>query len=399
MTPQDNLWPQFISWENLHRAARKSRRGKRAKPEVLRFQFNLEAELLSLQTDLETGTYTPGPFRTHWVFRPKQRLISAAPYRDRVLHHALMNVLEPLLERHFHAHSFACRAGKGTHAAMDMLQSHLRKNAYVLKCDIRKFFPSIDHAILKAKFRRLIADPRLLSVMDQIVDNSNAQEESIHYFPDDDLFSPHERRRGLPIGNLTSQWFANWYLSGLDHCISNLPGVSRFARYCDDFIVTAKTRMALRRAIPRIRRELARVRLKWHESKLHIRPKRCGVTFVGCRIWASHRLLTKPNVRAFRRRLRWMRRSFSAGQLDVNTVKLRLMSWMGHAGQANSAMLLRRLSKEWVFARGEKGGDAARIACCAAGPGTTTRGTAVPRTGTTTRPTIGTPTTGSGSLG
>jgi RNA-directed DNA polymerase len=147
-------------------------------------------------------------------------MISAAPYRDRVVHHALMNVLEPILERHFHPHSYACRQGKGTHAAADRLQYLMGRYRYALQCDVRKFFPSIDHEILKATFRRLIKDRRTLDLMDLIVDGSNEQPAPLAWFPGDDLFTPAERRRGLPIGNLTSQWFANWALTGLDHFIT-----------------------------------------------------------------------------------------------------------------------------------------------------------------------------------
>jgi RNA-directed DNA polymerase len=107
-----NLWDALVSWENLLLAARKARRGKRDRSAVQRFEFDLEANLLALQKEMMNGFYSPGDFRTHWISRPKPRLISAAPYRDRVVHHALMNVLEPILERHFHPHSYACREGK-----------------------------------------------------------------------------------------------------------------------------------------------------------------------------------------------------------------------------------------------------------------------------------------------
>jgi len=123
---------------------------------VQRFNFAQEKELLQLQEELETGTYQPGQFRSHWIYKPKKRLISAAPYRDRVVHHALMNILEPILDRHFHPESYACRKDKGTHAAANRLQSFMRRYRYALQCDIRKFFPSIDHQVLKDTFRRLI---------------------------------------------------------------------------------------------------------------------------------------------------------------------------------------------------------------------------------------------------
>ena len=123
---------------------------------MLRFDFDLERELLQLRRELIGGSYQPGPFTTHWISRPKPRLISAAPYRDRVVHHAIMNVLEPLLDRTFHPDSYACRRGKGTHAAARRLQGLMRRYPYTLQCDVRKYFPSIDHAIWKDQFRLIL---------------------------------------------------------------------------------------------------------------------------------------------------------------------------------------------------------------------------------------------------
>jgi len=159
------LWQGIVSWENLLLAAYKARRGKRDRRTVQRFEFDLEGQLLAIFRALLDGSYRPGAFRTHWIARPKPRLISAAPYHDRVVHHALMNVLEPVLERHFHPHSYACRKGKGTHAAADRLQQLFSRYRYFVQFDIRKYFPSIDHLILKATFRRLIKDQRVLNLM------------------------------------------------------------------------------------------------------------------------------------------------------------------------------------------------------------------------------------------
>jgi hypothetical protein len=170
-----DLWPSVVSWPNLLLAARKARHGKRGCAVVQRFEFDQERQLLRLQRELEGGSYRPGPFTTHWIARPKRRLISAAPYRDRVVHHAVMNVLEPLLDRHFHPDSYACRRGKGTHAASRRLQQFMRRCRFTLQCDVCRFFPSIDHAVLKERFRRRFKDRRLLGLLDRIVDGSNGR--------------------------------------------------------------------------------------------------------------------------------------------------------------------------------------------------------------------------------
>ena len=347
-----NLWQSVVAWENLLLAARKAQRSKPDRASVQRFNFNQEGELLTLQRELCDGTYRPGPFTTHWIIRPKPRLISAAPYRDRVVHHALMNVLEPMLDRHFHQHSYACRKGMGTHAAADRLQHLMRRYRYVLQCDIRKFFPSIDHAIIKQTFRRLIKDPRVLGLMDMIVDNSNEQEAVTNWFGGDELWTPLERRKGLPIGNLTSQWFANWMLNGLDYFVTHELGFGAYVRYCDDFLILHSDRQCLREAADSVAHYLAGVRLRLHEEKMAVRTVAEGVPFVGFRIWPSHRTIRKENVRSFRRRVRWMQRSYRDGIIGRDEVRMRLAGWLGHARQANSVRLLNRLSAEWTFARG-----------------------------------------------
>lgn len=346
-----NLWDKLISWDNLALAACKAQRGKRDRAAVLRFNFDQEKQLLRLQRELENGTYCPGRFVTHWIYQPKTRLISAAPYRDRVVHHALMNVLESILDHHFHPHSFACRTGKGTHAVADRLQYLMGCYDYALQCDIRKFFPSIDHEILKEKFRGRIKDKNVLRLMDRIVDHSNNQEKCIEWFDGDNLFTPIERRKGLPIGNLTSQWFANWMLDGLDHYITSELGIGGYVRYCDDFVILHNDREVLREAAMQIQQYLNSIRLRLHKNKLSIKPVREGLRFVGYRIWPSHRLIRKDNIRRFRRRVAWLKKEYRSGRIDFEYIEKRLISWMAHARQAESEKLILRLSKEWKFKR------------------------------------------------
>jgi retron-type reverse transcriptase len=231
-----NLWPQITTWENLVLAAKKAQRGKRYRDNVLDFNDNLESELLNLQEELSNHTYSPGPYRTFQIVEPKKRMISAAPYRDRVVHHALCNVIVPLFEPSFIHQTYANRAGYGTHKALRQFAKYTREYRYVLQCDIRQYFPSIDHQILKTALRRKLKCPSTLWLVDTIIDASNEQEEVSYYFEGDDLFTPGERRRGLPIGNLTSQFFANVYLSGFDHFVKERLSGAQYVRYVDDFV-------------------------------------------------------------------------------------------------------------------------------------------------------------------
>lgn len=162
MKRHGNLFETIVSWPNLLAACQLSSRGKRYRENVARFRFDYELELLRLQRELRDHTYKPGPYHTFYIQEPKRRLISAAPFHDRVVHHALCNVIEPVFERRFIADSFACRKRKGTHAALDRFQSFCRRHRFVLQCDIQKFFPSMDHQILVEQLSRVIKDPNVL---------------------------------------------------------------------------------------------------------------------------------------------------------------------------------------------------------------------------------------------
>jgi retron-type reverse transcriptase len=166
-----NLYPQVCDWDNLYLAYRKARKGKRGKPPAATFEYGLEANLIQLQGELVTKTYTPGAYHSFYIHEPKRRLISAAPFRDRVVHHALCNIIEPIFERSFIHDSYANRVGKGTHRALDRAQQFARRFRYVLQCDLRQFFPSIDHAILRDILARKIADNDVLWLIDRILES------------------------------------------------------------------------------------------------------------------------------------------------------------------------------------------------------------------------------------
>jgi retron-type reverse transcriptase len=171
-----HLWDRVVAFDNLWLAWRKARRGKSRKPAVTAFELDLEANLLRLQQELLAGSYRPGAYRLFTIYERKPRLIAAAPFRDRVVHHALMNVIEPPLDRRFIFDSYACRRGKGTHAAVARYQAWAQRYRYVLKLDIRQYFPSIDHALLKAKLRARIKDANVLELLDAIIDGSPGTE-------------------------------------------------------------------------------------------------------------------------------------------------------------------------------------------------------------------------------
>lgn len=351
MKRQGNLWEQVISFGALLRAAEKARKGKRFRPAVAAFHFDQERALWKLHEELAAKTYRPGAYRSFFITEPKLRQISAAPYRDRVVHHALTQVLEPIFERSFIADSYACRQGKGTHAAVDRCQEFARNARYVLKADIQKFFPSLDHEMCKELVARKIKDPNVLWLVGQIIDHSNPQESMQRWFPGDDLFTPSDRRRGIPIGNQTSQFFANVYLDPLDHFVKERLGMKGYVRYVDDFLVFADDKKHLAEVREQIRDFLVRLRLCLHPDKSVVFPVKEGIRFLGYRVFPTHRLLVKHNVRRFRRRLRQMQREYAAWRLCFAEIEQRIMSWLGHARQADTYRLRCRLFDTISFQR------------------------------------------------
>ncbi len=337
MKTHKNLFEEIISFENLLLAASKAAKSKREQPNVLNFFFNLEENLFDLQNELTLQTYCPGTYSTFNIYDPKPRMISAAPFRDRVVHHALINIIQPLFERSFIFDSYANRVAKGTHQAIKRYQYFLRKYDFVLKCDIKKYFPSIDHQILKHLIRRGISDRKTLWLVDKIVDSSNPQELVVDYFPKDELFTPFIRSKGLPIGNLTSQFFANVYLNAFDHFVKENLRCHAYVRYVDDFVLFGNGKADLWNFKKQISEYLENFRLRLHPRHCYIYPSKIGWHFLGQKIFRTHRRLTSENVRKFKSRLKKWRKN------PPDNLTQRLASWKGHASQADCYFLLKSL--------------------------------------------------------
>ncbi len=346
------IWDSVVSFNNLYLAYRKARRGKGASPGVGCFALNLEGELLALQRELQTGEYRPGPYRLFTIYERKPRQIAAAPFRDRVVHHALMNLIEPPLDRTFIYDSYACRKDKGVHKAVDRYQHWARRYAYALKMDVRQYFPSIDRGILKEKLRRRIKDKRVLALLDTMVDTGPPVESPPVYFPGDDLFTPLGRRTGIPIGNLTSQFFANLYLDDLDHYLKETLRIGAYLRYVDDLVVLGDDKTRLHELREAVRAKLAEARLQLHPNKAHITPTAQGLDVLGYFVFPHRRRLRNDNGHRFARRLRRFARLYRLGRLEWADFNPAVQSWIGHARHADTRGLRRRIFSETVFVRG-----------------------------------------------
>lgn len=317
-----HLFEQIVSRDNLWLAYRKAAKGKHGSLGFLQFRQNEAANIATIERALLTGEYQPGAPRKFTVCEPKPREISALPFADRIVQHALCNVIEPIFERIFLPQSYACRPGRGTHAAAIAVQSTLRRlldngaDPWILKTDYSKFFASIRRDVLHREFRRKLSCQRTLALLETII-------------------SPHGV--GLPIGNLTSQLSANLYGHIADRYLAHQVGLTHFARYMDDIVVIGHSREAMR---------LLQVNLggfSAHEmglrfSRWSVQHWSRGVNFVGYRIWPTHKLLRRSTVVRARRRITALCRNGDTDGLSAFTA-----AWRGHAQWANSFNLLNRL--------------------------------------------------------
>lgn len=345
-----NLYPEITKFNNILLASRQAQKGKRFRDNVLEFNYNLETELIRLQKELTEKTYQPGAYRTFHLIDPKSRLISAAPYRDRVVHHTLCNVIVPIFERTFIADSYANRVGFGTHRALRKFTHFARHSRYVLQCDIKKYFPSIDHIILKELIRRKIKCSDTLWLIDNIIDNSNEQETVIDYFPGDDLLTPVTQKKGLPIGNLTSQFFSNVYLNGFDHFIKEQLKISKYVRYVDDFALFSDEKELLANARLEIEKYLGQLRLKIHPVKSQLFETKIGASFLGFRIFPQTIRVRNHNLHHARRRLKRLQTDYNQGKIDQGKVNQSIQSWFAHLEHGNTWQLRQQIftSLTWL---------------------------------------------------
>lgn len=330
MKTYKNLFEKICSFENLHLAYLKARKCKRYRDYVLEFSYNLEENLLKLQQELLTQTYQHGSYRKFIVCDLKKRLIKAAPFRDRIVHHALCNIIEPIFNKGFIYDSYACQKEKGTHKAVLRIRNFLKSelNSYCLKCDISKYFESIDHQILFKLIQKKIVDQKVLWVIKIILESSNK-----------------ELDRGIPIGNLTSQLFANIYLNELDQFIKHRLRMKYYIRYMDDFLILDSSKKKLRQIKTEIREFLRnRLKLELHPRKANIFPIEKGINFLGYQNFKDYRLLRKNTVKRFIKRTKVYQKRLNKELMSCEKFNNSLQSWIAYAEFGSSWRLRKNLS-------------------------------------------------------
>jgi RNA-directed DNA polymerase len=346
------LYPLIYDLDNLWLAWRRARRGgKRKWPTVAAFEVDLEQNLWALHEELKDRAYRPGPYRHFTIREPKPRRISAAPFRDRVVHHAMMQVTWPIHEARMIEDSYACRIGKGTHCAIDRCQHFCRAHPYVLQCDVVQFFPAADHAVLRRQLARHIACDDTLWLVDHILESGVGVLDDHYdmvYFAGDDLLAA-GRPRGLPIGNLTSQNWGNVYLDDLDQFAKHELRCRAYLRYCDDFLLFADDKATLWRWRSEIADKLAELRLTLHQERAQVYPVKAGIPWLGFRVFPTHRRLKRRNVKCFARRLRALRDAYRGGEIGLDKVQESVRAWIAHAAHGDTYRLRQALFRQVVF--------------------------------------------------
>ncbi len=345
-----DLLARVVDFENLRAAYCAARASKRYRSSILKFSYRLEENLVALRATLADGTYCHGGYREFVINDSKKRLIKAAPFRDRVVHHALCNVIEPILERGFIYDSCACRNGKGTHVAALRLEHFIRSlragtrvrererereresrpaprnetsGIYCLKCDISKYFDSVDHDVLLEILQRKIPDEDILRLLRNIID-SNTQ--------------------GIPIGNLTSQLFANVYLGELDHFVKRELRERYYLRYMDDFLILGTDKKHLRETKTLVTVFLRdRLKLTMHPRKAELFPIDRGIDFLGYVLNDGKRLLRKSTVKRFIKKRRRYAMLVARGEMSEEFFEGAMASWRGYAAFAQSHQLMKKL--------------------------------------------------------
>jgi retron-type reverse transcriptase len=340
MKTHNKLFKKLCSLENLELAFKKAKKGRLKKWYVQQFESNLYNELMKLKIELETQTYKPRPLKRFIIRDPKTRVIHASAFRDRIVHHAICNIIEPIFEKIFIHDTYANRKKKGTHAGLKRFDEFKRKvtqngrliknakdnnmvTSYALKADIRHYFDTVDIEILMKIVGKKIVDEKVLQLIKAILHNHNFK----------------IRGKGMPLGNLTSQFFANVYLNELDYYIKHNLKVKYYIRYVDDFVILhrSKEKLLLYKWI--INNFLKqRLRLELHSEKSKIIPLRNGVNLLGFRIFYHYKLPKKSNMRNFEKQLNSL-------YIDRDEIDKMLLGWFGYVMYGNTYKLRKRIIK------------------------------------------------------
>lgn len=359
MKRYSDLYSQICSFDNIYKAYLNARKGKRYRQDVLEFTAHLEENLIGIQNELIWKTYQVGRYKEFYVYEPKKRLIMALPFKDRVVQWAIYQVLNPLLDKSFIRHSYACRNGMGTHSAAKRLQHWLRlldrkpNKWYYLKLDISKYFYRVDHAILIKILERRIKDKDLMWLLGTIINSEKAFGLPPGVEPGDCVPEDRLMDKGMPIGNLTSQMFANFYLNELDQFCKHELRIRYYIRYMDDVIILYHDKKYLHSLKSDIEVFLSDSLALDLNNKTCIRPISTGIDFVGYQLWPTHVKIKKKTALKMKRRLKYLQKAYSRKEVGLDEVNASVQSYLGMLKHCNSYKFKKKLLSELVFAKGD----------------------------------------------
>lgn len=333
----NNVFDLKLDYIYFYQAHIRASNHKRNRRDVIFFEMDLETNLMNLYRSIRNGTYQMGEYHEFIVHEPKVRLIQSLPYIDRVVHQWYVEeFIIPFMVPKFIKDSYACIKGRGTHKAVESLQKYMRimkrkySHYYVLKCDVQKYFYTINKNILFSILKRYIRDKKLLNFTKKLI------------YDDNDL-------RGIPIGNYTSQYFANIYLNELDHYVKEVLKVKYYVRYMDDFILLVPTKQEAKILKQKIYEFLSRKLDLKLNSKSKYYPNELGVDFCGYRIYETHRLLRKRSKKKIRKLVKKANQDYKDGCLNFQHIRMCYNSWRAHAHHANSYHLIKKYHDQFLF--------------------------------------------------
>lgn len=335
-----NIFERIISLENFFLAWKEFKKGKTSNRDIQEFTLSLEDNIFQLHEELKTRSYAHGRYASFFVSDPKLRHIHKASVRDRLLHHTVFRILYPVFDKGFIYDSYSCRVGKGTHRAVNRLDQFIVKSScnnsrlvYALKCDIRKFFDSIDQGILALFIDRKIKDEDTRRLLGKIIRSFSKTSD-----------------RGLPLGNVTSQLFANIYLNELDQFIKHTLKVKYYLRYCDDFIILGENRENLILILKKVNNFLSEnLKLSLHADKIIIRKHRRGIDFLGYVVLPQHRVLRTKTKRRIFIKMRQKTREYKSELISRITLEQSLQAYLGVLSHANCYKLAEKFKNQFWY--------------------------------------------------
>jgi RNA-directed DNA polymerase len=334
-----DLWKEFCSYENFELSFRKARKNKTLKTYVIEFEKNLKNNILELIAEMVFHSYRPKPLETFIIRDPKTRKISKSDFRDRIVHHALCNIIEPIFEKSFIYDSYANRINKGTLKAIKRFDYFKRKvsrnnrrNFFILKADIKQYFENVDQLILVSIIKTRVRDKRILWLIRMILSN----------------YKTNECGKGMPLGNLTSQFFANVYLNMLDQYIKEKLKIKYYIRYVDDFVIFDADEKKLEFYKEKIDVFLkSRLSIQLHKDKSKILKFGRSIKFLGFRVFPYYKLLKKSNLRKMRNKFYFLKEKYKNSEISYDIIYDFLEGWIAYAKNADTFNLRKKILEDF----------------------------------------------------